>query len=101
MQPDGSARTVDVPTGINVMKAAVARGIPGIVAECGGSMMCATCHVYVADDDVEAVPAVGEEEDALLEATASPRSDASRLGCQLIVTDELDGLTVLVPESQL
>lgn len=101
VQPSGESRTVEVPAGVSVMKSAVTNGIPGIIAECGGSMMCATCHVYVADRDAGTVPPVGEEEDELLEGTASPRSESSRLGCQLTVTDDLDGLTVHLPEAQL
>jgi 2Fe-2S ferredoxin len=102
---DGTATVVDVPVGRSVMRGAVDNGIEGILAECGGGAICATCHVYVdssADSAlINALPAVDELEDELLQATASPRTACSRLSCQLPVTEAVDGLVILVPESQL
>ncbi len=97
---DGSQTTLDIDVGTSVMQAAVLHGVDGIVAECGGSCMCATCHVYVRDDQLAAVPAMGEDEDAMLEGTASPRRPNSRLACQLVVSPEMEGLVVNLPETQ-
>ncbi len=93
-QPDGSRRTVDAPSGTSVMKAAVATGVPGILAECGGQAMCATCHVYIQGDPV--LPAVSDEEDEMLDCASAPRLASSRLSCQLEVVPDLDGLVVTV-----
>ncbi|HEV8678039.1 MAG TPA: 2Fe-2S iron-sulfur cluster-binding protein [Stellaceae bacterium] len=97
---DGKQTTLDVPVGTSVMQAAVLHGVDGIVAECGGSCMCATCHVYVRDDQLALVPPMQPDEDAMLEGTASPRLANSRLGCQLVVSAEMDGLVVTMPETQ-
>ncbi|HTV89173.1 MAG TPA: 2Fe-2S iron-sulfur cluster-binding protein [Stellaceae bacterium] len=92
--------TLDIPVGTSVMQAAVLHGIDGIVAECGGSCMCATCHVYVREDQLAMTPAMQPDEDAMLEGTASPRRANSRLSCQLVVSPEMDGLVVYTPETQ-
>ena len=83
---DGKETTLDVPVGTSVMQAAVMNGLDGIVAECGGSCMCATCHVYVRDEQLALCPPLQEDEDAMLEGTASPRRPNSRLSCQLVVS---------------
>jgi 2Fe-2S ferredoxin len=62
--------------------------------------MCATCHVYVRDDQLSLVPKLGADEDAMLEGTASPRRTNSRLSCQLVVSPEMEGLVVYLPETQ-
>lgn len=100
IDPDGTKHEVEVAPGKRVMQAAIAAGIDGIVAECGGQAMCATCHVYVETPWAEKFPPVSEEEDEMLDDTVSPRTDASRLSCQLVVTDEVDGLIVRLPEDQ-
>ncbi|GGO80183.1 2Fe-2S iron-sulfur cluster-binding protein [Wenjunlia tyrosinilytica] len=100
VHPDGSQDRLDVPEGTSVMQAAVAQGIVGIVAECGGSAMCATCHVYVDPPDAESLPAVGADEDEMLDCTACPREPGSRLSCRIVLTADLDGLTVRLPEKQ-
>jgi ferredoxin, 2Fe-2S len=97
---DGKETTLDIPVGTSVMQAAVLNGVDGIVAECGGSCMCATCHVYVRDDQLVMLPPIGEDEEAMLEGTASPRRANSRLSCQLAVTPAMDGLVVYTPETQ-
>jgi 2Fe-2S ferredoxin len=99
VQPDGQRRVVEVPVGVSVMKAAVNNGVPGIVAECGGSCMCATCHVYVATPELPLAP-LSADEDEMLDVTASERRPSSRLSCQLVLTEELDELVVDVPETQ-
>jgi 2Fe-2S ferredoxin len=97
---DGKSTTLDVPVGTSVMQAAVLHGVDGIVAECGGSCMCATCHVYVRDDQLAKCPEMELGEDAMLDGTASPRRPNSRLSCQLRVTSAFEGLRVKTPESQ-
>ena len=100
VHPDGTKHEVEVPTGKRVMQAAIGAGIDGIVAECGGQAMCATCHVYVESPWADKFPSISEEEDEMLDDTVSPRTDASRLSCQLVVGDDVDGLIVRLPEEQ-
>ncbi len=100
VQPDGSARSFDVGARMSVMEAALAGGVAGIVAECGGNLICATCHVYVDPAQLGRLPEMRIDEDAMLDGTASPRELNSRLSCQLEVSDALDGLVVTVPEEQ-
>jgi 2Fe-2S ferredoxin len=95
---DGTPTSVDAAVGTSIMRAAVEAGIDGIVAECGGNAMCATCHVYVAD--AARLPPMSPVEDDLLDATASERRADSRLSCQLPVTADVDGLSVVLPETQ-
>ncbi|MFT8276879.1 2Fe-2S iron-sulfur cluster-binding protein [Kerstersia gyiorum] len=97
---DGSTRSIAAKAGASVMETAIHNNIRGIDAECGGCCSCATCHVYVADADISRLPAPDDMEDELLDGVASERQPGSRLSCQLILTDALDGLTVRVPESQ-
>src|SRR5690242_3322997 len=96
----GERREVDVPIGSSVMEGAVNNGIDGIVAECGGACMCATCHVYVDEAFLDKLQPIAEDEDAMLNNTFSPRKANSRLGCQIYITEELNGLTVTTPEAQ-
>jgi 2Fe-2S ferredoxin len=91
---------IDVPVGESVMEGAVRNGIDGIVAECGGSCLCATCHVYVDEKFLPLLPPIGEEQDAMLDSTACERLPNSRLSCQIQVTPQLDGLVVRMPEYQ-
>jgi 2Fe-2S ferredoxin len=97
---DQKTTTLDVDVGTSVMQAAVFNGIDGIVAECGGSCMCATCHVYVREDQRALCPPMETDEDAMLEGTASERLPNSRLSCQLIVSEQMEGLVVTMPETQ-
>ncbi|MGC2412034.1 MAG: 2Fe-2S iron-sulfur cluster-binding protein [Stellaceae bacterium] len=97
---DEKATTLDIDIGTSVMQAAVLHGVDGIVAECGGSCMCATCHVYVQEDQLAMIPPMDADEDAMLDGTASPRRPNSRLSCQLVVSPEMDGLVVHLPEMQ-
>jgi ferredoxin, 2Fe-2S len=96
----GKETVLDIAVGTSVMQAAVFNGVDGIVAECGGSCMCATCHVYVKEDQLAQTPAMQPDEDAMLDGTASPRRPNSRLSCQLVVSPEMDGLVVYLPETQ-
>ena len=96
----GKQTTLDIAVGTSVMQAAVFNGVDGIVAECGGSCMCATCHVYVQEDQLALCPPIQPDEEAMLEGTASPRRPNSRLSCQLVVSPEMEGLVVHTPETQ-
>lgn len=100
LEQDGTETVLDLPAGTTVMRGAVGAGVRGIVAECGGNLMCATCHVYVEDGAQDRFPAVADDEDELLDCTAAPRQDNSRLSCQLILTDEVGELVVRVPGAQ-
>lgn len=96
---DGNATEVEVPVGNSVMQGAVDNMIDGIVAECGGSCSCATCHCYVDEAWVSKLPPASGMEKDMLECVLEPRPN-SRLSCQLEVTEDLDGLVVHLPESQ-
>ena len=96
---DNKTHTIDVQNGLTVMEGAVQNDIPGIDADCGGSMACATCHVYVKDDWFNKVPSKSEGEDDMLDQAFEPKQN-SRLSCQLVVSDELEGLIVNLPEKQ-
>lgn len=100
IQPDSSSRTIEVPAGTSVMQAAVTNDVPGIVGECGGSAMCATCHVHVESGDCDKLPPVSDNEAEMLDFAAAGRQENSRLGCQLVLSDALDALVVKVPETQ-
>jgi 2Fe-2S ferredoxin len=96
----GAAITVDVPVGDSVMEGAIQNGIDGIVAECGGSCLCATCHVYVEEKFLALLNPPDETENAMLESTASQRKLNSRLSCQLRVSPKFEGLVVHTPPTQ-
>ena len=90
----------ETSTGLSLMQAATGHGVDGIVADCGGTLSCATCHVIVAADWVARLPAPSADELGMLELTAVPRQPGSRLSCQIKLTLELNGLQVTVPERQ-
>ncbi|MFI6435383.1 2Fe-2S iron-sulfur cluster-binding protein [Streptomyces sp. NPDC050759] len=97
----GTTDIVEADTGVSVMRAAVQNGVAGIVGECGGQAMCATCHVLVRDPYVSELPPIGEDEEEMLDCTASPRDGRrSRLGCQLTLGVDLQEVEVDVPGSQ-
>ncbi|GAA4395084.1 2Fe-2S iron-sulfur cluster-binding protein [Tsukamurella soli] len=98
LHPDGRRDEIAVDAGTTVMRAAVGNGIEGIVGECGGQAMCATCHVYI-DSDIE-LPRACEDEEEMLECTAAERLANSRLGCQLRAGEHFDALVVRLPERQ-
>ncbi|GGC78132.1 ferredoxin [Tersicoccus solisilvae] len=97
---DGAVRDVEGNVGDSVMETAVRNGVPGIVAECGGSLSCATCHVFVREDQLDELPEMSDMEDEMLYGTAVDREDNSRLSCQLKLTDDMD-LSVTTPETQI
>ena len=96
---DNQNHTIEVQNGLTVMEGAIQNDIPGIDADCGGGMSCATCHVYVKDDWYEKLPKKEMGEDDMLDQAYEPKSN-SRLSCQIIVSDDLDGLSVYMPERQ-
>lgn len=100
VQPDGTARTVDVPSGWTAMEGAVRNGIQGIVAECGGACACATCHVHVDPAWAGRLPAASDMERDMLECTAEPATAESRLSCQIRIAPETDGLRLQVAAVQ-
>ena len=96
---DNKAHTIDVQNGLTVMEGAIQNDIPGIDADCGGSMACATCHVYVEEKWLDKIPKAEEAEVDMIDMAYEPKKN-SRLSCQLIVSDELEGLTVTTPAQQ-
>ena len=99
IEHNGINYTVDVQNGLTVMEGAVQNNIPGIDADCGGSMACATCHVYIKEDWFDKINKKNEGEDDMLDQAYEPKKN-SRLSCQIIVSDDLDGLVVDMPEKQ-
>ena len=95
----GNSKTIEVENGLSVMEGAIQNDIPGIDADCGGSMACATCHVYVEEKWLNKLPKPEEGEIDMIDMAFEPKKN-SRLSCQLIVSDELDGLQVTTPEKQ-
>jgi 2Fe-2S ferredoxin len=100
IDPEGNAQTVEAEIGQSVMEAAVQHDVPGILATCGGSCSCATCHVYVAEDWFERLEEPELEELDMLD-TAHDLEPTSRLSCQIRVTEQLDGLTMRTPGRQI
>ena len=96
---DDKTYAVDVQNGLTVMEGAVQNDVPGIDADCGGGMACATCHVYVNEDWIDMLPAKEDGEEDMLDMAYEPKSN-SRLSCQITVSDELDGLVVSIPSKQ-
>lgn len=96
---DGETRTVDGDIGESVMEVAIKNDVPGIDADCGGACSCATCHVIVDATYWDRVGPPNDTEAAMLDF-AENVTETSRLGCQIEITAELDGLTVQTPESQ-
>ncbi|EIG62172.1 2Fe-2S iron-sulfur cluster-binding protein [Bradyrhizobium sp. WSM1253] len=101
VQPPGSSELVQAREGESAMEAATQNAIPGILAECGGNAMCATCHVYVDDEWLDRLPSVLKQEEALLTEVAAERRQTSRLSCQVQMTSDLDGLLLHIPNKQI
>jgi ferredoxin, 2Fe-2S len=97
---DGTSEVHDVPSGTSLMRGAVFNSVMGIIGECGGQMMCATCHVYLVSNSAGFEPMTADEID-ILELAAAPVDERSRLSCQLTVTDDVDTVVVLIPDTQL
>ena len=99
IEHNGNEHTIDVQNGLTVMEGAVQNDVPGIDADCGGSMACATCHVYVKDDWYEKLDAKSEGEDDMIDQAYEPKKN-SRLSCQITVSEDIDGLEVHLPAKQ-
>ena len=95
----GDTKKIEVENGLTVMEGAIQNEIPGIDADCGGSMACATCHIYVDEKWLNKIPKAEEAEEDMIDMAFEPKKN-SRLSCQIIVNDELDGLEVTTPEKQ-
>jgi 2Fe-2S ferredoxin len=97
---DNSRRDIEAPSGTTLMAAAVKEGIEGIEAECGGTCSCATCHVYVDERFLGALPPPAPDEVEMLDFVADERKPNSRLSCQIVVGPALDGMVVRLPAKQ-
>jgi ferredoxin, 2Fe-2S len=95
----GDSKIVEIQNGLSVMEGAIQNNIEGIDADCGGSMACATCHVYVQDEWFNKIPKAEDAEVDMIDMAIDPKKN-SRLSCQIIITDELEGLVVTTPEKQ-
>ena len=96
---DNQNFTIEVQNGLTVMEGAVQNDVPGIDADCGGGMACATCHVYVKENWLDKLPKKEDGEEDMLDMAYEPKQN-SRLSCQIVVSDELDGLIVNIPSKQ-
>lgn len=99
-RPDGRQTVVEAAVGDSVMQTAVRNGVPGIVGQCGGSLSCATCHVFLAEANAGDFPPVSEDEDEMLDCAATERQDNSRLSCQLVLREGQE-VHVTTPGAQL
>ena len=99
IEHNGKSHSINVQNGLTVMEGAIQNNIPGIDADCGGSMACATCHVYVKEEWFNKLPKKEDGEEDMLDMAFEPKKN-SRLSCQLMVSDQLDGLVVNLPEKQ-
>lgn len=99
VEHDGTEHTIDVANGMSLMEAAVKQGVPGIDGDCGGACACATCMVYVSDEWQGKLAGIETMEESMLDF-CERREDNSRLSCQIVASDEIDGIRVQMPESQ-
>ena len=99
IENNGNSKTIEVANGLTVMEGAIQNDIPGIDADCGGGMACATCHVYVKEEWFDKIPKKEDGEEDMLDMAFEPKKN-SRLSCQIIVSDELEGLIVSTPSKQ-
>ena len=99
IEHSGKPHVVEVPKELTVMEGAVQNNIPGIDADCGGSCACATCHVYVDEKWFDKLPDIENAEQDMLDMAFEPKK-FSRLGCQITITKDLDGLVVKMPSKQ-
>ncbi|NDZ18175.1 ferredoxin [Variovorax sp. WS11] len=101
IHPNGERADIEVANGQSLMLAATAHDINGIVGDCGGVMSCATCHVIVDDGFAALLPPPVDTESQMLDYTAAPREPGSRLSCQIVMSDALDGIAVRIADPQL
>ncbi len=98
--PSGISRKIDVPSGMSVMQAALNYKVQGILGECGGYCMCATCHIYVDVPFLDRIPRANDNEKFMLSIAAEGPETNSRLSCQIKMTENLDGIIVRLPGNQ-
>ena len=99
IEHNGKKHVIDVPNDLTVMEGALQNNISGIDADCGGSCACATCHVYVDEKWFDKLPKKEATEQDMLDVAFEPKKN-SRLSCQIVVSDELEGLVVKLPSKQ-
>ena len=99
IEHNGKKHTVDVAIGLSIMEGDIQNNIPGIDADCGGAMACATCHVYVKEEWFNNLPQKEQGEEDMLDMAFEPKKN-SRLSCQILVSKELDGIVVDLPKKQ-
>jgi len=99
IEHNGKKHTIDVANGLSIMEGAIQNNIPGIDADCGGAMACATCHVYVKEEWFNNLPQKEQGEEDMLDMAFEPKKN-SRLSCQILVSKELDGIVVDLPKKQ-
>ena len=99
IEDNGKSHQIDVANGLTVMEGAIQNNIPGIDSDCGGSMACATCHVYVKEDWFNRLPKKENGEEDMIDMAYEPNK-FSRLSCQITVSDKIDGLVVQLPKKQ-
>jgi 2Fe-2S ferredoxin len=100
VRPDGTEQEAEAAAGQSLMQVARANLVPGVVAECGGELSCATCHVYVDEAWAASLPARSDDEVAMLDVTSEEPTEWSRLSCQIEFQPDLDGIVVTVPRTQ-
>lgn len=100
VEHDGTEHRVDGEPGSSIMEVALEKGVPGVLADCGGNSSCGTCRGYISEEWQGRLESVSFDEELMLGLVADPQ-DGCRLTCQISVTDELDGIVVRLPESQL
>ena len=100
IEHNGKKHTVDVANGLSIMEGAIQNNIPGIDADCGGAMACATCHVYVKEEWFNNLPQKEQGEEDMLDMAFEPKKN-SRLSCQILVSEELNGLVLNLPKKQI
>ena len=100
VESNGTRHTLAASVAQSLMRAAVAAGLDGIKADCGGTMTCATCHVYVDEAWADRLPVPSFDENSMLDMTAAERRPNSRLSCQIVLDPELAGLTAEIPDTQ-
>lgn len=100
IETNGTEHEIELPMGATIMEGAVQNDVKGIVAECGGSCMCATCHVYVDEQFLSLLPEMEEEESEMLQGASAEIKSNSRLGCQVRLSSKLEGIIVRIPEKQ-
>ena len=99
IEHNGKKHIIDVANGLSIMEGAVQNNIPGIDADCGGAMACATCHVYVKEEWFNNLPQKEQGEEDMLDMAFEPKKN-SRLSCQILVSKEIDGIVVDLPKKQ-